>query len=447
MSHRARALIGLLAAAALIVSACAPAAPATPAPQDEATPPPTVPVEVVFWHMEMLPHRVAAWQQIIDQFHALHPNIRVTQEVQDWGMIYPKITAAVTAGTQPDILFTIPDFTTFVRGTGAVEPVTALVQELDNRHGFLPAATAAYRDQGEYWAVPLYGMVQVLWYRKDLFQQAGIAAPPATWEEMLAIARTLTTETQYGVVLPAGKNLATDQVIYSLMITAGAENLFDAQGNVVFDNPDTIRTFDFYNQLLQYAPADVAAFAWGEPQALFNAGTAAMAIEKGQYLKPFTAESGRPASDLGCAMIPQPTTNGQPGSIYYSNAAMIMTTDQAKKDASAEFLRYLLQPDVYGLFLNAEPGLFLPLTQDGATADSWLGHPIIQEYQHCVDLMLQQSQSGMLFGFTHGRYEINIGLISGANIIAQTIQRMFIDGESPQDAVRWGQEQMEAALE
>ncbi|HSW43612.1 MAG TPA: extracellular solute-binding protein [Patescibacteria group bacterium] len=397
--------------------------------------------------MEQPPQRVTAWQQIIDQFNSLHPSIRVTQEVQDWNLIYPKIAAAVASGTQPDILFTIPDFTTYVRGIGAVQPVTALVQELDQAHGFLTAATAAYNDQGEYWAVPLYGMVQMLWYRRDLFEQAGITAPPATWEEMLAYTQKLTTGTQHGVVLPAGKNLATDQVIYSLMITAGAENLFDAQGNIVFDNPDTVRTFEFYNDLLQYAPVDVAAFSWGEPQALLNTGAAAMAIEKGQYLTPFTAESGRPASDLGCALIPQPATNGQAGSIYYSNAAMIMTSDQAKKEASAEFLRYLLQPDVYGLFLNAEPGLFLPLTQTGAEAESWLGHPIIEEYQYCVDLMLQQSQSGMLFGFTDGQYQIDIGLISGQNILAQTIQRMFIGGESAQDAVTWGQGQMEAALE
>lgn len=457
MSHGARTLIGLLAATAVIISACGSSPTSTPG---AASPPPgsptstgpapaspaTAPVEVVVWHMEQPPNRVEVWQNLIDQFNSTHPSIRVTQEVQDWNQIYSKIAGAVTSKTQPDILFTIPDFTTYVRSTGAVQSVTALVQELDEAHGFLTAATDAYNDQGEYWAVPLYGMVQVLWYRKDLFEKAGIAAPPATWDEMLTYAEKLTTANQSGIALPAGKNLATDQVLYSFMITAQAENLFNEQGGIVFDSPDTVRTFDFYNKLLQYSPADSANYSWGEPQAALNNGTAAMAIEKGQYLTPFKAESGRPASDLGCAMIPQPATNGQAGSIYYSNGAMVMTSDQAKKDASAEFLKYLLQPEVYGTFLNAEPGLFLPLTQDGGTAESWLGHPTIKEYQYCVDLMLQQSQSGMLFGFTNGQYQIKIGSISGQNIIAQTIQKMFIDKVSPEDAVKWGQEQMEAAV-
>ena len=404
------------------------------------------PTEIVIWHMEQPPNRVEAYQALIDTFNDTHPDIHVEQQVQDWNQIYSKIAGAVTSQTQPDILFTIPDFTTYVRTTGGVQPVTELVDELDAAHGFLPAATAPYRDGDEYWAVPLYGMVQMLWYRKDLFEAAGVADTLGTWEDVMAAAEQLTSGDVYGIALPAGKNLATDQVIYSFMVTANAQNLYDDAGNIAFDNPDTVRTFDFYNDLLQYSPPDSANYSWGEPQAALNSGAAAMAVEKGQYLTPFTSESGQPSSSLGCALIPQPSENGQPGSIYYSNGAMIMTPDPAKQEAAAEFLSFLLEPENYGPFLNAEPGLFLPLTEDGQTAESWLSHPTITEYRDCVDLMLEQSASGTLFGFTDGQYQNSIGFISGQNIIAQTIQRMFIEGLSPEEAVAWGAEQMEAAI-
>ena len=402
--------------------------------------------EIVMWHMEQPPNRVQAWQELIDKFNETHPDIHVEQQVQDWNQIYSKIAGAVTSQTQPDILFTIPDFTTYVRTTGGVQPVTELVEALDAEHGFLSAATAAYRDGDEYWAVPMYGMVQMLWYRKDLFEEAGVADTLDTWEDVRAAAEQLTSDDVYGIALPAGKNLATDQVIYSFMVTANAENLYDDEGNIAFDNPDTVRTFDFYNDLLQFSPPDSANYSWGEPQAALNNGSAAMAVEKGQYLTPFTSESGQPASSLGCALIPQPSENGQPGSIYYSNGAMIMASDPAKQDAAAEFLSFLLDSENYGSFLNAEPGLFLPLTEDGQMAESWLSNPVVSEYRDCVDLMLEQSNSGMLFGFTNGQYQNSIGFISGQNIIAQTIQRMFIEGLSPEEAVAWGAEQMEAAI-
>ena len=125
---------------------------------------------------------------------------------------------------------------------------------------------------------------------------------------------------------------------------------------------------------------------------------------------------------------------------------MITTDDEAKQKAAGEFLSYLLEPKVYGRFLNAEPGLFLPLTKDGATAKSWLGDKTVSQYRGCVDKMLEQSESGALFGFTNG-YHDSIGKISGQNVIAQAIQKMYVGKAAPADAVKWGQEQMSKAVE
>jgi multiple sugar transport system substrate-binding protein len=400
---------------------------------------------LTLWHMEQPPHRVEAWQKIIDDYNATDPEYRVEQQVQDWNQIYSKIAGAVQSRTQPDILFTIPDFTTYVRPLGAVRPVTDTVEQLDSDHGFIEAATSAYQDEGEYWAVPLYGMVQMLWYRKDLLKKAGVTDTPETWEDLRAAAEAATQGGQSGIALPAGKNLATDQVIYSFMLTNGAGQFFTDDGEVDFDRPEVVETFEFYEDLMKSSPKDSANYSWGEPQAAFNSGAAAMAIEKGQYLMPFEEESGRPASDLGCAFIPQPA-DGQPGSIYYSNAAMVMAQEDEKAAAAEEFLDYLLQPENYGDFLNAEPGLFLPLTEDGMQAESWTSHDVITKYRGCVDKMLEQSESGALFGFVDGQYIDKIGNISGQNILAQVIQRIVIDGEEPASAVAWGDKQMQAAV-
>ncbi|HKO32673.1 MAG TPA: extracellular solute-binding protein, partial [Candidatus Limnocylindria bacterium] len=359
---------------------------------------------------------------------------------------YTKISGAVQSKTQPDILFTIPDFTTYVRPLGAVRPVTTLVDELDKQHKFSEPAKAAYRDENQYWAVPLYGMVQMLWYRKDLFQQAGIAQAPKTWSELQADAQKLTSGDKKGIALPAGKNLATDQVLYSLMLTGGAGNFFGSDGSVNFNTPETVKAVTLYRDLLKFSPSDSGNYSWGEPQAAFNSGAAAMAIEKGQYLAPFEEESGRPASDLGCAPIPVADQGGEPGSIYYSNAAMVMSNDDAKAAGAEAFLKYILQPENYGAFLNAEPGLFLPLTEDGAKAESWTGNEVIQKYRGCVDAMLEQSKTGALFGFTEGQYIDSIGKISGQNVLAQVVQRVYSNGESPEAAVKWGDEQMRAAV-
>lgn len=397
---------------------------------------------LTIWHMEQPPHRVEAWQALIDRYNETDPEFQVEQQVQDWNQIYSKIAGAVQSNTQPDVLFTIPDFTTYVRPLGKVRPVTDLAEELDSEHTFMEAATAPYADEGEVWAVPMYGMVQMLWYRKDLLAEAGVTEAPETWDDLLAAAEAATDDDTSGIALPAGKNLATDQVVYSFMLTNGAGQFFTEDEKPNFDTPEVVETFEFYDQLMEFSPPDSANYSWGEPQAAFNSGAAAMAIEKGQYLMPFEEESGRPAEDLGCAFIPQDEDGGQPGSIYYSNAAMIMSEDDVKAEAAEDFLSFLLEQENYGDFLNAEPGLFLPLTQTGKEAESWTSHEVITKYRECVDMMLEQSETGGLFGFVNGQYVEKIGHISGQNILAQVVQQISVQGEDPAAAVDAGQQMM-----
>ena len=400
---------------------------------------------ITIWHMENTPQRVAAWGAIADEYNATNPEYPVEFQVQEWDSIYANIAAAAQSSTQPDVLFAIPDFATYVRNLGLGYPVTETVDSLDAAHGLYPASRAAYTDAGEVWAVPLYGMVQVLWYNAQMLEAAGVEAP-STWSELLAAAETLTADGVSGIAVPAGKNLASDQVAYSFMLTGGAGNWFTEDGQPNFNTPEVVEAISFYNELLQFSPEDSANYAWGEPQAALNNGSVAMAIEKGQYLPPWVAESGLEPSDLGCAPIPVKDQGGEAGSIYYSNAAMVLSDDENRRAGSSAFFTWLMEPANYAKFLHAEPGLFLPVTGNSAHVEEWRTNETISTYPECVDLMLELSNVGGLFGFVDGQYISRIGDISGQNILAQTIQRVYVEGESAESAVAWAQQEMETAL-
>ena len=403
------------------------------------------PIQITLWHQEQVQARVDQFQKVIDAFNASQADYQVVQQVQSWGNIYQKLPPAIQAGVQPDIDFTIPDFTVTIRETGAVQPVDDIVAEIEKKHKFIDQALTPYRDEGKIWAVPVYGMVQVLWYRKDLFKAAGLdpESPPKTWDEFLTAAKTLTKDGKYGVGVPASKSLATDQVLYSLMSVNGGTELFDDAGAVTFDTPKNVETLAFYKQLSELSPSGAASWTWPEPQDALNAGTVAMAIEKGQYLTPFEETSGQPADQLGCAPIPV-NEGGEAHSIYYSNAAMVLTDDPDKRKGAAAFLSYILEPETYAEFLLAEPGLFLPLTEDGAS-EAWTGSPILSKYKSCVDLMIEMSKTGVLPGFNTGTVQKAIGPIMAQNLLSQVVQKVVVGGEDPQAAVTWGQQQMGAA--
>ena len=405
--------------------------------------------EIVLWHMEQPPHRVEQFQKTIDIFNASNPDIQVKQQVLDWMEAYTKIMAAIHAGRQPDLMFTIPDFTTAVKASGAVKPVDNIVKALNAKYKFIDASIEPYRYEGHIWAIPVYGMIQMLWYRKDIYSKAGLDpnVPPKDWDELLSYAEKINNAAKiYGIGVPASRHMYTDQAIYSFMVVNKAEDLFNEQGELIFNNPRTVDTYAFYKKLYDLSPPDAASWTWAEPQLAFNNGTLAMAIEKGQFLLPFEKESGVSGDNLGCSSIPRPA-DGQRGAIYYSNGIMLLTDKPEKVEAITKFLDYLYEPEVNGEWLTGmEPGLFLPVTEATLTSQSFWANRVVAQYKPYVELMIEESQYGKLFGFTKGIVNPNIGKISGQNILAQVVQKVCLEGVDPAEAVKWGEEEMKKAI-
>lgn len=400
------------------------------------------PVQIMVWHMEQPPQRVARVQELMDEFNAANPGIVVSQEPQNWGEIYAKAPAALAAGNAPDLLFALPDFVNIIKELGATQPVDDFVAQLKTDYGMYDWAIEPYTYDGHTWAVPLYNMAQNLWYHKGMFEAAGVT-PPTTWAEWEAAAKALTADGKYGVGLPANRNLYTDQVVYDFMVNGGAQDIYDADGNIVFDTPETVAAYDFYKTMWQYSPPDSTGWAWGEAEACFNSSTCAM-VPQFTVISTYD-QAGGDAADLG--VLPLPRSSGDTNyTIAYVNAVMVLTKDEAKQAAAKTFLSWLLQPENYGRFLNMEPGLFLPVTESGSTADSFWTDPLVVKYKAQVESMVANSQTGMLFGFTGGKTFPSIASISAQNILAQVLQSIIVDGTPAADAVAQGQQMMQEAV-
>lgn len=398
------------------------------------------PVEVTLWHMEQPPHRVARIQEIIDAFNAAHPDIKVKQEPQNWGEVYAKAPAAISAGAGPDMLFAIPDFTPILKNIGALTSVADFVTELDKKHDFVDSAVQSYSYDGGVWAVPLYNMAMNLWYRKSSFEAAGLKAPE-TWSEWKAAADKLSADGVYGIGVPANKQLYTDQTVYSVMVNGGATEIYNEDGTLRFDNPETVKAYDYYASLQKLSPPDSTSWTWGEAEACFVSKSCGM-IMQFSVISSYDTQGGGDPADLAVAPIPHADGETDHNTIAYANAVMLLSKDEAKRKASEEFIRYLLEPETYGKFLNMEPGLFMPVTADGAKAASFWDDPMAKKYKSQIETIIANAENGRLFGFTSGRTFPSIAAISAQNVIAETLQAIVVSGSSAADAVKAGQARM-----
>lgn len=140
----------------------------------------------------------------------------------------------------------------------------------------LPVAWTLGEWQGTHVAYPLAGYANVLNYRKDLLEQAGIQ-PPTTQEELTAAAQALTDADAgvYGIALLGAKGPAVAQD-YMAWVQQYGSRLLDDEGNPTLNTPENVEILQHFGDLFSYAPAGATDYWWDQRETAFRSGNVAM---------------------------------------------------------------------------------------------------------------------------------------------------------------------------
>src|SRR5436189_1141248 len=144
-------------------------------------------------------------KQFAADFHSLHPNITIEFQAVSADNSTTKLTTQVAGGTAPDVAFMDASAVTTFASRGALVNLDGYIAGSNpsvNLSDFVPGFLQTGQYQGSTYGLPLDGETTGLFYRKDMFQAAGIASPPTTWEEFQTDAQQLTdpANKQYGFI-------------------------------------------------------------------------------------------------------------------------------------------------------------------------------------------------------------------------------------------------------
>ena len=311
---------------------------------------------------------------------------------------------------------------------------------------FIDAYVEQYQADGEIWAIPAFGMLELLMYNKKHFEEAGIPHPPKTTEEVLAAAKKLTipSKGQYGFALPASDTLAGTQSIYTWMGAFGGKKIFDDNCRPTVNNPQNVKAYTFLKELAKYSPPDIGSYAWAEVEGALVSGKASMITFKNAFMNAWINDSGLTANDLGAAPIPVPSDgSGERFSLSYSNAFMVMTDDPEKQEGLVKFMAFWLSPEIYGEWLGtSEPGLFLPVTDNAQTNRIMFSAPVLSQFRKQHQMSLDEAPYTGMYGFMQNNYCPTVGQFEGQNFTAKAMERMIVEDISPKQAVDYLEELM-----
>ncbi|SDJ58522.1 ABC transporter substrate-binding protein [Nonomuraea jiangxiensis] len=205
--------------------------------------------QITVWTEENLPDRMAVQNTIVSEFtRKTGIQVKLVGVAED--QFSQTMTAAAAAGDLPDVIGALP--LAAVREMEAndlldTETPAKVVDQL-GRDSFSARALELDSSGGKLLGVPSDGWAQLILYRKDLFEKAGLR-PPDTYESLEAAAAKLNTGGVAGITLAIAPKDAFTAQSFEHVAQANGCQLVDNSGNVTLDSPQCVRAFDFYAKL------------------------------------------------------------------------------------------------------------------------------------------------------------------------------------------------------
>jgi len=232
---------------------------------------------LMFWTAEDNPDRVKATQAIVDRFQQ-QTNITVKLVAISEDQLTSQVASASAAGTLPDVLAAVSlGFVHSLAADGIIDPdaaaavINTLGPETFSRRGL-----SLVEVNGKPVAVPSDSWTQLLVYRKDLFDQAGLAAP-TTFEAIRTAAAKLTGGGVAGIVAATKAGDSFTQQTFEYLAVANNCQLVDQAGTITLASKPCVDTFSFYVDLIRTASVQGGQDATST-RAAYLAGKAAMII-------------------------------------------------------------------------------------------------------------------------------------------------------------------------
>ena len=369
--RRASAFAAVAATSALLLAACSSGGetPESTGPTGDST----EPVTLTWWHNSVAGDNGEnplgdLWQSVADEYMAANPNVTIEIEaIQNEDLQRTRIPTALQSGDAPDI------FQQWGGGEMAAQADAGYLMDLSEVLGDdiarLGGAVAPWQYQDTTYGLPFQFGVEGVWYRKSLFEAAGITDEPTTMDELGDAVDALKAAGIVPIAVGAGDKWPAAHWWYNFALRSCSKEVLQASGT----------SFDFSDPCWVEAGTQLEDFLGTEPfqpnftstpaqqgatssAGMLATGAAAMEL-MGHWnifvLEGFAADEAAKTelkADLG--WFPMPATDGgagDPSAALGGGDGFSCYVDAPPE--CADFLSYIVSDDVQKRFATEVGGL------------------------------------------------------------------------------------------
>ncbi|MER1989780.1 MAG: sugar ABC transporter substrate-binding protein [Solibacillus isronensis] len=238
------------------------------------------PVKITFWDENAGPQRTPIWEELISRFEEENPMIDVEYVGLPKDSAKSKMDAAIAADDTPDLAsvqtswlpeFSIREALLPLDDYFADSELNGLINE-----GALNFNKDIVADKKLY-GIPYTQNLDILWVRKDWFEEKGVKIPE-TWDEFYAAAEAMTDKAnnRYGYTIRGGAG-GSFQIQRMMYAYNGFEDYLTEDGKATINDQKNVEFIEKYLSLYEeYTPKSDITNGYKEMIAGFDTGVVAM---------------------------------------------------------------------------------------------------------------------------------------------------------------------------
>jgi len=201
---------------------------------------------------------------------------------------------------------------------------------------------------GRLLGLPSRGHVQLLFYRRDLFEKHSLTVP-ATWEALVETAQTIQQREPgiSGVSVPYGRGNGQNLMVWYNFLWGRGGQLFDAQGQPAFNSAAGLQSVQDYVDLLRrhrVTPAGAVSFAEQDAVNSMGQGNAAMLPVWWWVRSTLLNPQASRLTEAQIGFAPMPSYAGQPRTTFTNTWVWSIPRRSRRKEAAAELLAWIANP-------------------------------------------------------------------------------------------------------
>lgn len=277
-------------------------------------------ITVEFWTIALGDAFADYVNGMIETYERAHPGIRIKWVDVSGGEVAEKFLAAVVGGVPPDLvnLYDLPRFMQF----GALRSMDDMVPDTIKTRWIEAFWKGVGYYQGVNYALPWYAGVNMMWYNREIFEEAGLAPddPPETIDEMLDMGRVIHHRTgKYGVSWLLDRSLGA--TVWLLLRMEGVWPLFNEDfTRTTINCPEALAFFEKWIQAYRDGvfPPEAIAASHRDDVNWFIEGRAAMFPFSGGWITRYFDQT------FERKVVPAPNVVGKSGKVPATDQVLVV---------------------------------------------------------------------------------------------------------------------------